>query len=158
VIIYSRNNSNQIDIEINDNNRSESDDIMNDNDNNNNNNNNINNDRLSLPFIDLYEYYRQSVMVFTRESTQSLFDPMLESIRYSLYKMTTVNFWQIFFLYSSFFLTNFIVVVGVNIAFVYVSIYQSSEIVELCQFLLTIFDIAWEFILPYLLRLITSLL
>ena len=60
------------------------------------------------------------------------------------------NFLNIMLLYVCIFIINFVIVLGVNIAFVYVSLYQSYTLTIIAQIFQAIFDLIWDFCLPIL--------
>lgn len=59
-------------------------------------------------------------------------------------KLATVNNFRTIILYMFVLTVNCIIVVGVNILFVYIDLYQSNSLLIMAQILLAIFDIIWN--------------
>ena len=91
---------------------------------------------------DYYDYIRQStISLFQRKSRKS-----------SIMTVITYNIKQIIFLYTIIFLINSFVVIGINVLFVYISLYCNNTIIVMAQMLQSIFNIIWNFCLRYLIN------
>ena len=63
--------------------------------------------------------------------------------------------WQIMYIFIPYLLIDFVAVIGVNAAYVYVAVYQSSQLLFIVQTLLSIFNVVWgRLALPYVLALL----
>ena len=72
-----------------------------------------------------------------------------KDLNYKVVNNDKYSQWKIYSMYLIYILINFIIVCGVNIAYVYVVLYQSNQIIIFCQILLSIFKIFWNnIILP----------
>ena len=72
---------------------------------------------------------------------------------------TRDNTSRVWFIYFSYTVINFMVVGGVNIAYIVAVIHKSSEIIEFIQILLSIFNLIWNSLIsPWMVRWIISYL
>lgn len=90
---------------------------------------------------------RNSFQVNIRPSAITLY--LLNKQVLSLKNIKNI-FLNIVLLYVCIFVINFVVVLGVNIAFIYVSLYQSYTLIIIAQILQAIFELIWDFCLPIL--------
>jgi hypothetical protein len=91
---------------------------------------------------------RNSFQVNIRPSAITLYQ--LNKQVLSLKNIKNISFLRIILLYVCIFVINFVIVLGVNIAFVYVSLYQSYALTIIAQIFQAIFELIWDFCLPIL--------
>ena len=118
--------------------------------NNNNNNygyNNDNKDNVNTTISSNVE--RNSFHVDIRPSAITLYELNKQVL---LLKNIKINFYKIIYLYICIFIINFIIVLGVNIAFVYITLYQSYTLTTIAQIFQSIFELIWDFCLPILIN------
>lgn len=77
---------------------------------------------------------------------------VVEEVRRTALTLVTVDFRRTTYLYSVVFLINAAVMLLLNFAFVYVSLYESNSVIVLAQMLQPALKLSWDLFLPILIR------
>jgi hypothetical protein len=100
----------------------------------------------SLFLLLVLALYRVSIFLYERAASTKDRSSEIVPAKVSYFSPESVRRSPV---YLAYFVINFMVVLGVNIAFIYISLYEKNEVVIVAQIMLSVFKLMWNNVLTF---------